>query len=113
MSMFPEPSEDNRYLTEHVARLRKSLLLHTGRDLICSEADGAGAAKELFDAPFAVMSHDMSDDPIFNYANRAALALFEMDWSEFTSLPSRLCGTGQSTGAGTVASGGCPKGIYR
>ncbi len=88
--MFPEPSEDNGYLTEHVARLRKSLLLHTGRDLVGSEADGADAAKEVFDAPFAVMSHDMANDPVFNYANRAALALFEMDWSEFTSLPSRL-----------------------
>ena len=36
------------------------------------------------------MSHDATDDPVFNYASKAALDLFEMDWDAFTSTPSRL-----------------------
>lgn len=37
-----------------------------------------------------VVSHDGSDDPIFNYASKAALELWEMDWATFTSTPSRF-----------------------
>lgn len=43
----------------------------------------------LFDAPFVVVSHGTEPDPIFNYANRQALELWEMDWETFTQLPSR------------------------
>lgn len=43
---------------------------------------------QLFDAPFALVSHGTQDIPIFNYGNRAALALFELSWQEFTQLPS-------------------------
>lgn len=37
----------------------------------------------------AVASHIASDDPQFNYANQAALALFKMRDDEFLGLPSR------------------------
>jgi len=43
----------------------------------------------LFDAPFALVSHGVEDDPIFNFANKTALDLFELGWDEFTQLPSR------------------------
>ena len=46
-------------------------------------------AKALYHAPFAVVSHDTADDPIFNYANKKAMELFEMDWQTITQLPSR------------------------
>ncbi len=36
-----------------------------------------------------VVSHDTSEDPIFNYANQTALELFEMNWEEFTIMHSR------------------------
>jgi hypothetical protein len=36
-----------------------------------------------------IVSHGLENDPIFNYANKTALDLFEMNWSEFTSMPSR------------------------
>jgi hypothetical protein len=42
------------------------------------------------DAPFCVLAHNTDTDPRFVYANRAAQRCFEYDWSEFTSLPSRL-----------------------
>jgi len=47
-------------------------------------------ARALFHAPFAVVSHDTADDPVFNYANQKALELFEMDWQSITHTPSRL-----------------------
>jgi hypothetical protein len=37
-----------------------------------------------------VLSHGTQADPTFNYGNKTALELFEMDWDSFTSLPSRL-----------------------
>ena len=47
-------------------------------------------AKVLFNAPFAVVSHNTKADPIFNYGNKTALKLWSMNWSKFTKTPSRL-----------------------
>ena len=47
------------------------------------------AALGLSDA-LVVVSHGGGADPVFNYATRAALDLWEMDWAEFTRTPSRL-----------------------
>ena len=47
-------------------------------------------AQAMFDAPQAIVSHGTEADPIFRYANAQALALWEMDWANFTRLPSRL-----------------------
>jgi hypothetical protein len=46
-------------------------------------------AQQLFEANFVVVSHGTQADPIFNYGNQAALALWEFDWDSFTQLPSR------------------------
>ena len=48
------------------------------------------AAEQLYDAPFILLSHDIQDDPIFNFGNRAALELFELTWGELIALPSRF-----------------------
>jgi len=77
-------------LPGHIALLRKSLKHWTGRDIVAPELDDAEAAAFVLEAPFAVVSHGTEPDPIFNYANRTALKLFEMDWDEFTAMPSRL-----------------------
>jgi hypothetical protein len=53
------------------------------------ETDAALAAR-LYAAPFVVLAHGTEPDPLFNYANLAAQALFERDWHEFIGLPSRL-----------------------
>ncbi|MEM8866637.1 MAG: MEKHLA domain-containing protein [Verrucomicrobiota bacterium] len=53
-------------------------------------AHGADAPARLMAAPFVVLSHGNEADPIFNYANRTAQTLFEMDWAQFTALPSRF-----------------------
>ena len=37
-----------------------------------------------------MLSHDTGADPLFNYANKTALALFEIDWQQLIRTPSRL-----------------------
>ena len=70
--------------------MRDSLLRLTGRDLLDYPHANSDDAAAAFEAPFALVSHDQADDPIFTYANQTALTLFEMDWAAFTHLPSRL-----------------------
>ncbi len=47
-------------------------------------------AKALFFAPFAIVSHGIQTDPIFNYGNQTALKLWEITWDNFTTMPSKL-----------------------
>jgi hypothetical protein len=49
-----------------------------------------GLSRNLFDAPFVLVSHGTEVDPILNYGNAAALALWEMTWGELMRTPSRL-----------------------
>lgn len=42
------------------------------------------------EAPFAVLAHDTSPDPLFVYANRAAQRAFGYTWEAFVGMPSRL-----------------------
>ena len=46
-------------------------------------------ASALWLHPQPLVSHGSEADPIFRYANAAALALWQMDWHSFTQLPSR------------------------
>ena len=45
------------------------------------------AVKALFYAPFVCCSHDETDT--FNYANQAALNLWEFEWDDFIGMPAR------------------------
>ena len=47
-------------------------------------------AEQIFHAPFVLVSHGTEADPVLNYGNEAALALWEMSWAELTRTPSRL-----------------------
>lgn len=78
------------FLRQHTALLRASYLHWTGKHLVAAQLNDDEAVEVLMSAPFGVVSHDTASDPIFNYANRRALACFEMDWTAFTKLPSRL-----------------------
>lgn len=69
--------------------LLRSFRAVVGRDLIASGPDEILNARRLFEAPFALLSHGVEDDPVLNYGNRQALALWEMSFAEFTAMPSR------------------------
>ncbi len=59
-------------------------------ELIGRRGNPQEQSHQLFDSPFVVVSHGLQDDPILNYGNRAALALWETTWDELTRTPSRL-----------------------
>jgi hypothetical protein len=72
------------------AVLARSFRRFTGRELLPGLFNPAGLARNLFHAPFVLVAHGTEADPILNYGNAAALALWEMPWEEFTGTPSRL-----------------------
>ncbi len=45
--------------------------------------------RQLFEAPFVVVSHNGGADPKLNYGNKTALDLWEMVWDDFIGTPSR------------------------
>jgi hypothetical protein len=78
------------FVIAHTLRLARSLKRWTGRDLFPGNFPPAGFAEKIFHAPFVLVSHGAEADPVLNYGNAAALALWEMSWDEFTRTPSRL-----------------------
>jgi hypothetical protein len=78
------------WVVNHTARLARSFRKWTGRDLLPGLFNPAGLARNVFEAPFVVVSHGLETDPVLNYGNAAALALWEMSWEELTRTPSRL-----------------------
>ena len=84
-----EPSAANAFMAEHAALLSGSLHRWSGAFLPGAEKVDAAVAQAIFTAPFALVSHGVETDPVFNYGNRTALELFEMGWADFVALPSR------------------------
>ena len=86
---IPPPDANNAWLAAHVALLAQSYHRLTGRTLLPAAQDAAALAEAAFEAPFALLSHGLEADPLFNYANRTALGLFELDWAALIAMPSR------------------------
>ncbi len=84
-----KPSEKNNYLSEHAQLIRQSYSRWLLTELILESSSELDFAKRLFEADFAVVTHNSAADPIFNYANQKALELFEFNWQDFTRLPSK------------------------
>ena len=70
--------------------LARSLKHFTQRDLLPGDFPPPELAEKIFHAPFVVVSHGTEADPVLNFGNAAALALWEMSWAELTRTPSRL-----------------------
>ena len=60
------------------------------RLLAASHLRLTGQVISPWEDPCPVVSHGTEADPIFRWANPAALALWETDWETFTAMPSRL-----------------------
>jgi hypothetical protein len=78
------------FVVAHTQILARSLRHWTGRELLPGVSELAELAQKVFEARFVVVSHGTEADPVLNYGNRAALALWEMTWEELTRTPSRL-----------------------
>ncbi|OIO61206.1 MAG: MEKHLA domain-containing protein [Alphaproteobacteria bacterium CG_4_10_14_0_2_um_filter_63_37] len=72
-----------------VAELAFSYKRWTGRDLLPPELQGQALAEAAWSAPFALLAHGVQADPILDYGNAQALALWETDWTGLTATPSR------------------------
>ena len=83
------PGPANAWFSTHIDLLRASHLRLTGRVLFDADVTGSALAKAVFEADFALLSHGLEADPLFNYANRTALSLFELDWPTLIKTPSR------------------------
>jgi PAS domain-containing protein len=89
------PTEDHHLwaapeLVRHAVRLLDSHRHWTGRELVTRGRTAWEDARRLWDAPVVVVSHGTEADPKINYANRAALALWETTWGELIGVPSRF-----------------------
>jgi len=86
---LPVPSQKNDFYQTHI-----QLLLHSYRRLLGKPllelADGLSLGQQVYQADFALLSHDTAADPLFNYANQTAQNLFELSWPEFIGMPSRF-----------------------
>ena len=73
----------------HARLLLDSYRRLTGKELL-RVPDGADPTAVIEEADIIVLSHDTEQDPVLNYGNRAARALWEMDMETFVRTPSRL-----------------------
>src|SRR5476649_2749436 len=78
------------FVIAHTQVLARSLKQWTQRDLLPGIFSATEPAEKIFQAPLVLVSHGTEADPILNYGNAAALALWEMSWTELTHTPSRL-----------------------
>ena len=76
-------------LAEPTGLILASYRRHFGRDLVAIDNPDR-AVEALFEAPRVVLSAlgPFGSDHIFNYANRAALQLFQYEWGELIGKPS-------------------------
>ena len=74
----------------HTQTLARSLKHFTRRDLLPGSFSAMELAEKIFHAPFVLVSHGTAADPVLNYGNAPALALWEMSWAELTCTPSRF-----------------------
>jgi hypothetical protein len=84
------PIWKTEFVIAHTRCLARSLKHWTGRELLPGVVDAVELAQNVFEAPFALVSHSTQADPVLNYGNRAALSLWEMSWEELTQTPSRF-----------------------
>ncbi|MFN9367426.1 MAG: MEKHLA domain-containing protein [Planctomycetia bacterium] len=94
MSIDPAPTSPHDLpvaaTAAHVQRLLDSFARLLGRELVDRSGTAIEQATRLFRAPFVVVSHGTEADPILNYGNAAALALWELDFDALLRTPSRL-----------------------
>ncbi len=80
----------NESVVAQTQSIARSLKHFTGRDLLPENFSPGEFTEKVFRAPFVLVAHGTEADPILNYGNASALALWEMSWAELTRTPSRL-----------------------
>jgi len=78
------------WLDRHARRLLSSYFRWLKIPLLDSPVRPGEEFWRLYNADAVIVSHGTQADPVFNFASRRALELFETTWDEFTRLPSRM-----------------------
>lgn len=73
--------------TRKIARIASSFRLLTGRELVPTSSD---PVLTLWQAPQVIVAHGTEADPLFFFANHAALGRFETNLDLFIGSPSRF-----------------------
>ncbi len=81
------------WLAQHTQTILNSYKKWTGRNLLSSElrstASAAELARQIFWAPFVLVTSSNAPDPILTYGNQQALNLWEMPWEVLTQTAGR------------------------
>jgi len=77
-------------VTNLLGRIVTSYQHWTGDILAGLQPNAPDLAQAAYDAPLVLLAHDGGADPRFTYANRQAQVLWELAWSTFVGMPSRL-----------------------
>ncbi|QDU74680.1 MEKHLA domain protein [Bremerella volcania] len=74
----------------HLQILLDSYCQLLGDQLVPRSGSAEEDARRVFEAPFVVVSHTASRDPILNFGNQAALRLWKIDVETLLQTPSRM-----------------------
>lgn len=77
-------------IIQHSKRILQSYEAIIGIQLFDAKHSDEYRSYLLYHAPYVVISHGIQQDPIFNYGNLVAQQLWQLDWDQFTAMPSRL-----------------------
>jgi hypothetical protein len=83
------PDFSNDFYLKHGQLLCSSYAHWTNKRLIAGNKDPKTLIFALYEAPIVIVSHGIEKDPVFNFGNKIALELFELDWDRFIQVPSR------------------------
>ncbi len=89
MNTYPIPDVTNDFLADYMSSILNSLKILKGVELCDSTLCMKEQAKQVFEAPYVLLAHNATTDPVFQYANKKGLEIFEMVWDEFTKLHSK------------------------
>jgi len=97
--MYPQPGASNDYFSEYVSLIINSLKRFKGVYLADPRLSARDQAQQVYEAPYILVAHNATADPIFQYSNKKGLELFEMSWGEFTKLNSKYSAEPQNRNA--------------
>ena len=89
--VLDQPSPENRYQQDFIARVVDAFARTTGRDLVAEAGLDPGALGEsAWHGDFALLTHRGGTEAVLNYGNLFVQTLWAADWDSLTALPSAL-----------------------
>ena len=90
MTPAPFPQNDCDFVVNQTALICQNYLRYFGKPLYPLKGSQEDQARQIFAAPFILLSSNTAPDPLLNYGNQKGLELWEMTWDELRKTPGRL-----------------------